>query len=40
MVKGNITAYIQPVFIDSDMEIAEERLGKKEHFHHMHGRQC
>lgn len=29
MVKGNITAYIQPVFIDTDMEIAEERLGKE-----------
>lgn len=32
MVKGNITAYIQPVFIDSDMEIAEERLGKERTF--------
>lgn len=29
MEKGNITAYIQPVFIDTDMEIAEERLGKE-----------
>ena len=32
MVKGNITAYIQPVFIDTDMEIAEERLGKERTF--------
>ena len=32
MVKGNITAYIQPAFIDSDMEIAEERLGKERTF--------
>lgn len=27
MKKGDITAYIQPVFIDSDMEIAEARVG-------------
>lgn len=29
MVKGNITAYIQPVFIEDDMEVAEARLGKE-----------
>lgn len=28
MKKGNITAYIQPVFIDTDMEIVEKRIGK------------
>lgn len=28
MQEGNILAYIQPVFINSDMEIAEERIGK------------
>ena len=29
MKKGNITAYIQPVFIEEDMKIAEIRLGEK-----------
>lgn len=29
MKKGDITAYIQPVFIDTDMEIVEKRIGKK-----------
>lgn len=29
MEKGNITAYIQPIFIDTDMDIAEARLGKE-----------
>ena len=27
MKKGNITAYIQPVFIDTDMDIVEKRIG-------------
>lgn len=27
MKKGNVTAYIQPVFIDTDMEIVEKRIG-------------
>lgn len=29
MKKGNITAYIQPVFIDTDMDIVEKRIGKE-----------
>ena len=28
MKKGNILAYIQPVFVGTDMEIAEDRVGK------------
>lgn len=28
MKKGKVTAYIQPVFIDTDMEIVEKRIGK------------
>lgn len=27
MKRGNITAYVQPVFVDTDMDIAEERVG-------------
>ena len=29
MVRGNITAYIQPVFIDDDLHITRARLGEK-----------
>lgn len=29
MVRGNITAYIQPVFIDDDLHITKARLGEK-----------
>lgn len=29
MKKGNVTAYVQPVFIDDDMIIAEDRLGSE-----------
>lgn len=37
--KRNITA-LYSQFYRYDMEIAEERLGKKEQIHHMHGKQC
>jgi hypothetical protein len=29
MKKGGLLAYIQPVFVDSDMKIAEKRVGEK-----------
>lgn len=29
MEKGNLTAYIQPIFLDTDFEVVEARLGKE-----------